>query len=427
MKKLAFLLIGLLTLSLTSCVDDDFDTPEILVPRVDFDSNTTIAELVAAYSGGLDSIGDNKIIQGVVVGNDESGNIYKTLYIQDATGGIQIAIDRTSMYTEYKVGQRVYVKCQGLYLGNYGTCPQLGYIYNGAIGRIPDVMVAGHIFRDSLPGAVPAPKNVKINTINVAVVPPSDLNTLIQIDSVHFEEVGQPFSLTTGTTNRTIVDEQGNTLLLRTSNYANFAANVLPAGRGSIVGIISVYNGTKQLYIRDLNDLKNWDNNAPIQQNLIYETFSTAPTGWTIFSAASSKNWAFDATYTCMAISGYGADVASDDYLISPAINLTGVANPLLSFRTWTKYTDAGYAQPVSVMISSNYSGSGDPTAATWTNLTAALSPSNSQAWTGSGDIDLSTYVGQTVYVAFRYRSSGTGSGTTSNWEVDEFKVKGVF
>ena len=422
MKKLAFLFIGLLALTFTSCVDDDFDTPEILVPSVDFDSNTTIADLISSYSGGLDSIGDNKIIQGVVVANDESGNIYKTLYIQDATAGIQIAIDRTSMYTEFKVGQRVYIKCQGLYLGNYGTCPQLGYIYNGAIGRIPDVMVADHIFRDSLPGAAPSPTNLKIPTITSA-----NLNTLIQIDSVHFEEVGQTFSTTTSTTNRTIVDEQGNTLILRTSNYANFAANTLPQGRGSVVGIISVYNGDYQLYIRDLNDLKNWDSDAAFEQNLIYEPFDAAPSGWTIFSVASSKNWAFDATYTCMAISGYGADAASDDYLISPAINLNGVASPILSFRTWTKYTDAGYAQPVDVMVSSNYIGSGDPSAATWTNLTATWSPANSQAWTGSGDIDLSTYIGQTVYVAFRYRSSGTGSGTTSNWEVDEFKVKGIF
>lgn len=422
MKKLVFLLIGLLTLSLTSCVDDDFDTPEILVPTVDFDSNTTIADLVASYSGGLDSIADNKIIQGIVVANDESGNIYKTLYIQDATGGIQIAIDRTSMYTEYKVGQRVYVKCQGLFLGNYGTCPQLGYKYNGAIGRIPDVMVADHLFRDSLPGAAPVPTKLKITTISAA-----NLNTLIQIDSVHFEEVGLPYSLTTGTTNRTVVDEQGNTLILRTSNYANFAANTLPAGRGSIVGIISVYNGDYQLYIRDLNDLKNWDNNAAIEQNLLYETFTTAPSGWTIYSVASSKNWAYDATYQCMAISGYGADAASDDYLISPALNLNGVASPVLTFRTWTKYTDAGYAQPLDVMISTNYSGSGDPIAATWTNLTATWSPSNSQSWTGSGDIDLSSYIGQTVYIAFRYRASGTGSGTTSNWEVDEFKVKAVF
>ncbi|MBN2730256.1 MAG: choice-of-anchor J domain-containing protein [Bacteroidales bacterium] len=419
MKKLTFLAV-ISALFLGSCVQEDFDVPDIVIPYVDFSSNMSIADLKATYVGVLDSIGEDTIIEGIVIANDESGNFYKTIVIQDNTAGIEVKIDRYDMYTEFKVGQRVFIKCRGLYLGDYGGLTQLGYIYAGDIGRIPDIMVDDHIFRDSLPEAAPTPTLLTIPTLS-----PTYLSMLVRIDSVHFIEVGQPFAESTATTNRTVEDASGNQLLIRTSNYASFAADNVPAGMGSIVGVLSIYNGDYQFYLRDLNDIVAWDYGAATEQNIIFETFDTDPS-WTIFSAASNEDWYWDASYACYAVSGYGGDVASDDYLVSPAINLTGVTNPILSFRTWTKYTDGGFAQPVEVMISTNYTGTGDPTIATWTNLTATWSPSNSQSWTSSGDIDLSAYIGNTVYIAFRYQSSGTGTGTTSNWEVDEFKVKAV-
>ncbi|PLW94152.1 MAG: hypothetical protein C0592_03950 [Marinilabiliales bacterium] len=419
MKKLMFL-AAISALFLGSCVQEDFDVPDIVIPEVDFDSNMSIADLKAGYPGVLDSIGEDTIIQGIVIANDESGNFYKTIVIQDNTAGIEVKIDRYDMYTEFKVGQRVFIKCRGLYLGDYGGLVQLGYIYDNDIGRIPDVIADDHIFRDSLPGAAPTPVTLTIPTLS-----PTYLSMLIRIDSVHFVEVGQTFSESTGTTNRTIEDEYGNQLLLRTSNYASFAANDIPAGVGSVVGVLSIYNGDYQFYIRDLNDLVNWDYGAATEQNIIFETFDTDPS-WTIFSAASSEDWYWSSSYACYAISGFGGDAPSDDYLISPAIDLSvsGITDPILNFRTWTKYTDGGFAQPIEVMISTDYSGTGDPTTSTWTNLTAIWSPANSETWTSSGDIDLSAYIGSTVYIAFRYQSSGTGSGTTSNWEVDEFKVK---
>lgn len=412
------LLAALPVVLLSGCVREDFDVPEVLIPSVDFDSNLSIADLKAGYSGGLDSIGGDTIIQGIVIANDESGNFYKTLVIQDGTAGIEVKIDRTDMYNEFRVGQRVFIKCKGLYLGNYGSLTQIGYIYDSEIGRIPDVMVDDHIFKDSLPGSAPAPVVTTIPTLSV-----NNLSMLIKLENVHFVETGMSYSETTGTTNRTIEDEDGNTLILRTSNYASFAAELLPTGKGDLVGVLSIYNGDYQFYIRDLNDLVNWDPNAPGPVNLVNELFDASPTGWLIYSVASNKDWYWSSSYTCMAASGYGGDVASDDWLISPAIDLTAATSPVLTFRSWTKYTDSGNPNPMKVKISTNYAGSGDPSLATWTDLSAIWSPANSEAWTGSGDIDLTSYIGSTVYIAFQYVSSGTGSGTTSNWEVDEVKV----
>jgi len=427
-KTNTFILIAAALLLLTftqSCIKEDFDVPPINIPSVDFESNTTIAELKAMYTSDLDSIEDDIIIQGIVIANDESGNIYKTMFIRDNTAGIEIKLDQTGLYNEYKVGQRVYIKCQGMYMGKYGGMQQLGYKYENSIGRLPAILIPNHLFRDSLPGAAPQPETVTIPGINT-----TQFGTLIKLDNVYFETPGVSFAETSATTNRNIKDADDNVLIIRTSNYANFASTLMPAGVGSVVGILSVYNSEYQLYIRDMNDLIGFDTNTPFPQTVFGDNFDAAPStsNWTIFSVAGNEDWAHNSTDQCMEANAFGADVASNDWLITKAISLTSaMETPYLTFKTWTKYTDGGNANPVKVFISTDYSGVGDPTPATWVQLPATFPAAHSQAWTSSGQVDLTAYIGQTFRIAFQYVSSGNGSNSSSQWKLDEFAVKATY
>lgn len=60
----------------------------------------TIKQLKALHtvSGAFDVISTDIIIAGTVVANDKSGNLYKELYIQDATGGINLLLDANGLY-----------------------------------------------------------------------------------------------------------------------------------------------------------------------------------------------------------------------------------------------------------------------------------------------------------------------------------------
>jgi hypothetical protein len=100
---------------------DPFDT----VPEV----NTTIAQLKALYTkpGTPVLITDDLVIGGQVISSDASGNVYRSFYIQDDTGAIEIKIGKSSLYNDYKLGQWVYIKCKGLALGQYGGMLQIGY------------------------------------------------------------------------------------------------------------------------------------------------------------------------------------------------------------------------------------------------------------------------------------------------------------
>ena len=95
--------------------DPEYQEQETLTPT------HTIAELASMYQTGKPwKIDQNIIIAGKVSTNDQPGNFYKRFYIQDETAGIEIKVGRNSLYNEYKPGQTVYVKCEGLTLGMYG-------------------------------------------------------------------------------------------------------------------------------------------------------------------------------------------------------------------------------------------------------------------------------------------------------------------
>ena len=72
------------------------------------------------------TITENIWIKGQVVSDDKSGNLYREIYLQDATGGIDLKLGKSALYSDYKLGQWVYVKCTDLCIGAYNGMPQLG-------------------------------------------------------------------------------------------------------------------------------------------------------------------------------------------------------------------------------------------------------------------------------------------------------------
>lgn len=138
MKKFKYILILSLisiSLGLTSCRDYDSPGPEKIYTDEDFKDLQLVsikqvkdlytAEYGNAVGKGLEIL-NNYVIKGKVISNDEAGNIYRTLYIQDETGGIEIKVGTTSNYTEYITGQIIYVKIHQLFLGNYRYNLSLG-------------------------------------------------------------------------------------------------------------------------------------------------------------------------------------------------------------------------------------------------------------------------------------------------------------
>ena len=259
-----FLLLLTAVLFVVSCDEREFDMPPINVPTTTIEANTTIQELKEKYAGeSLIQIDTAIIIRGLVVANDISGNIYKQILLQDETGGICVAIDRNNIYGDFRIGQEVFIECEGLYFGLYGGYPQLGFQYvnnsgNLAIGQAPweFFMERAHL------NGWPQPDLVISDTLSIENVNETYIGKLVTVTNVTFANTGKPFS-TPGpnnavqTTNEILNSANANstkTLTARNSSAANFSSNLMPQGVGSVTGVLSVFNGTLQITFRDSLD-----------------------------------------------------------------------------------------------------------------------------------------------------------------------------
>nr|MCR5038117.1 chitobiase/beta-hexosaminidase C-terminal domain-containing protein [Bacteroidales bacterium] len=139
--------------------------------------------------------------------------------------------------------------------------------------------------------------------------------------------------------------------------------------------------------------------------------------GWTFVDVEGEMEWTianYQGNHYAYA-NGYNHG-ANEDWCISPAFNLDAYDNPMLSFRTATKF-DGNVLQ---VMFSNDYDGE-DPTTATWTELTCALSTGN-YTWVESGSIDLSSFSGSECYIGFKYTCEESQAAA---WEVDDILLLG--
>ncbi len=155
---------------------------------------------------------------------------------------------------------------------------------------------------------------------------------------------------------------------------------------------------------------------------VLEEDFDSGIGSFSAFSRASNKNWGPDrwGGQDGAFCNGYGADVASDDWLISPAMALTADDYAVLSFKYYHYYS----GPELTVKVSTKYSGTGDPLApgVVWDDIPVDFSGA-SGSWHPSGDLDISAYIGSAVYIAFVYTSTGTGSGDGRSWGVDTVTV----
>ena len=143
-----FFLILSLGMLATSCVDNDFDEPENTF-TIDEANVMTIADVLAYLNSNTSVVFDESnigvetmYIKATINADDASGNFYKTISFQDATGALSIIPDRNELNAEFPLGNTIYVKLNGLTLTYDANLPRLGYGIEAArLQRIPDILV----------------------------------------------------------------------------------------------------------------------------------------------------------------------------------------------------------------------------------------------------------------------------------------------
>ena len=159
-----------------------------------------------------------------------------------------------------------------------------------------------------------------------------------------------------------------------------------------------------------------------VDANIIHaEDFEGTSISWTGYNVTGVDEWDFPLFNgkTTAKVDGNsgGSFHVNEDWLISPALDLSSFNNAFFSFQN-IRSLDGPLLE---LKVSTNYDGSSDPNTATWVDLTsmATWSEGNYQAAV-TEDLDLTAFVGGTAYIAFKYTSTDT-EGVL--YKLDNFQV----
>ncbi|PBQ32938.1 hypothetical protein CNR22_14530 [Sphingobacteriaceae bacterium] len=424
-----FLKLALLVWIVYSC-KKEYDYPPL--KQVSESAQLSIQKLKSRLTGPISSYkfgsGDTNLYC-TVIADELSGNLYQQVFVRDDAGSaIQLNLKESGgLY----IGDKIRINLNYLYL-----------ISANSMIYLDSVDVAKNIVKLSSGNDV-LPKHVTLDEVFSYSANPTNSaalqSQLIELTGLEFKTntLVPTFADAIGKTSITqtlSACEAGKIVTLRTSGRSNFAGKPLPKGNGTIIAIVSQYNSTMQLLLRDYNEVNM--NGAPCatpSTTLNAGTFmakdfndlSVTSGGWITYSVTnSSVNW-FTATSSLTPspyarISGYvSGNTNSENWLISPAINLASAKDPIVSFKTAAKFSGT----VLDILVSTDYS-SGNPASATWSAITGscAISPTaGDYLWMASGYVPLNTFKSSGTRIAFRYKS--TTAGATS-YQLDDIVVK---
>ncbi|MFD1552716.1 hypothetical protein DNU06_08875 [Putridiphycobacter roseus] len=402
MKGLIILLsIGMVVLS----CHKKFETPAI--DPVLAGASISLEDLIASYQGSPINFNDSLSVYATVTMDESDGNLYKSTYIQ--AGDFALNVRLLSAGGLY-VGDSIRIDLKGTVLSTYNGVLQLDAVH--ADNNIVKLAVD---------------KDIKPLALSVSDVNPNLQSRLIKLENVQFiyPEIGGTYAFAEDKESKDIMVEDcdGNTVWFSNSGYANFADELVAEGNGSIMAIVGMFNGDVQLIIRSFDEIK-MDAERCAGQYIVKdfndELISTG--GWHMEQIVGSDTWETNdqgaASFYCQISNFDGSNnIACESWLVSPAIDLSLINTPGLSFINASNYQGTN----LEVYISTNYSGAGDPNIATWATLNPILS-SGGWEWVNSGIIDLSAYTNENVVIAFKYIGSSSDGKT---WEIDDIVISG--
>lgn len=428
MKNISILVLlaGLIGLGSVSC-EPEYDTPPIQsIPEGKLITIDTLYSWFAAE--GPMSITEDYSLYAVVTTDESTGNFYKVSCIQDGQRGITLRFTSSSSMS---IGDSVRVYLKGCYLNSYNSLMQLD-----SVDPDDNIIIQSN-------GNEITSKVVDMTTVSDMVTIGGMAfhkyqSQLVQFNDVEFaatslyqtwaDEVNQY------SRNLDLTDCSQNTVLVRTSGYANFAGDVIPEGNGTFYGIMSVFGSDIQMLVRTPDELEltdtrctgggtvTCDPNNGISEDFSGHTLGSSVTDfcWSTYSnPGGAAHWTVADVSgdkcASSSMSGTSITTSQDMWLISPEIAFA--SSNSLSFSTAVQnYTHDG----LEVYILTNYNG--NPTTATQTLVTGATlagSGSGNNTFVSSGAISISGLgVSSNYRIAFKYTGNPT-AGQTGTYKVD--------
>ena len=455
MKNLKLVITTAVLTTLLSCVNgDNYGTPDLSNDCVTIAKTKEVADItnISTATTVRYTTGENTdYIEAYVTSSDEGGNFYKSISMMSLDGlkGFSMPVDNYNLYTEFEPGRKVSIKLdKNRYYNKQHGSTILGSSYNGGVGRISGVEYKEVILRSC--------ENVNENTIvkNLTIAAAKNdqyLNTLIEFDAVRFTDASLgnkdydvAWNSIGGATNHEISDQFGNKVIVRVSEFANFASSAVPSFNGKVRGVMTKYNSDYQFMIRTLKDVNlnntrlDIDLNPPIGGSaIVYDATLNEPftsyttTNQQIFpkyindAAVGSRYWqrkTFGGN-TYIQMSSFGGTPEANRTLFIVPVDMT--AANTLSFKTKDGFNNGNVLK---VYYTTNYIPGTQITNATLVDITSNFTIASGTAsgyaanFTNSGNYNIPVGVTGNGFFVFEYLGNGSG-GATTTMQIDDIVI----
>lgn len=300
---------------------------------------------------------------------------------------------------------------------NYG--PSLGVVSvgpNGGVGSPP-----WHVFRDRISGEWKIGVDSLVGGIN--------------LDTPGTENSDKPGvnSLTPS------IAEPGETITIRGTNFVDVesvkigdvSVQYTVISESEITAVVPVDSTGGPVTVTTLTGVGQAASDLRVLEVIFLEDFETSLGDFLVISLAGERDW-YHGTYSgngFAQMGGFGGfnepdKGPSEDWLISPEIDLTNVTVPALNIATARAYGADG--PDLEILISTTYTP-GAPSLNDWTAVTGTLSSGNPvYDLVESGPIDLAAFEGEVIRVAFRYTCPTSLSEDAPTWQVHEMYITGT-
>jgi Family of unknown function (DUF5689) len=452
--KNIIVVIAIATL-LSSCVNDNFDTPMANCVSPDLVKNKEVSDIYSLANAAAVEYTNDDIIEAIITSSDEGGNFFKTLSLMatDGTRGFSISIDDYNMYTKkLQPGKKVYIKMKGLYYAN----PSSG-TKGLAIGAKPtstqtvDRISAFEYEKFIISTCTLVNEETIVKHLTLAQLNnDAYLNALVEVDNVEFESEGATY----GNKPESDFDKNENitdgvtSFVTRTSKYSNFAGSILPSGRGKIRGVLTKFGSAYQLIIRNERDVKlnspkvdYWPpivGNAIVFSGTLNEPFTSYAVNLTNFpkyindNKVSIKYWQLKQFPTTTAGNKYiemssfssGSGFNAKTYFFIP-VDFT--AANTFTFKEEMRFYKGGTPLQVYYVKSADYTSGSEINLANFTNITTSFNSitypaieDSENAFNSAGIYSIPPTLTGNGYFVFEY----TGTATlTSTVQIDDIVI----
>lgn len=232
MKMRLVHIFALLAMVLCGCYDSHKEPPRGEDTRTD---NCDISALKLLAKDGCYNITTDLICECRITSSDSEGNFYRSIVVEDRSGGAEVKLGIYNSASHYPVGLVVALHLNGLAVMFDNGVAQIG-LPPQSYDLLPreletQVLLDKHILRSNTIEEV-APR-----TCDIASLDSSQCGELVAFSKLrHSPLEGEEDDLIEGYSRFT--DKEGNAIFLYVSAYANFATNEVPAEEVTIQGVL---------------------------------------------------------------------------------------------------------------------------------------------------------------------------------------------